>query len=412
MVVMYRRTNDGHISLPMKFSSVFVRTITACSVTVGLASCAAVHRPPATFESLSADAVTAARAERAAIDTTIERLVRRTIKRGDHTIDVLLLSGGGQHGAYGAGFLRGWRSRATAAMPTFDLVTGISTGALQAPFALIGTQASLDTLSAIYLRAAERIAPTFDWFFWLRHTGGLVNTRRYTNTLDDLLRSSLGDQVRAAFTDGRELRIATTDVDLGIGHTWDLSREYVKGDAGALRTRQLLAAATAIPGIFPPVIVDGHVHSDGGVIAAVLPMLDLEGYRALARSLRAHGVNGDVTVRLYIVMNLWTHAGIEVTDPANRGRLASRAELMLLFAGQPQVLARLNELSRAVSADVPGLKMEVRVTAIPAHFASEPGAAKLFNKTWMSNLEKVGYERARSASPWDTVVSGYMRPAH
>ncbi|MEP6766526.1 MAG: patatin-like phospholipase family protein, partial [Gemmatimonadaceae bacterium] len=394
----------------MKVSAVFVPIVTAACIATSFSSCAAVHRPPATFESLSADAVTAAQYERAAIDSTVERLARRAVKRGDRTIDILLLSGGGQHGAYGAGFLRGWRSSSTNPMPTFDMVTGISTGALQAPFALIGTQASLDTLSAIYLRSAERIAPTLDWFFWLRHTGGLVNTKRYTNTIDELLHGKFGDDVRQAFLDGRQLRIGTTDVDLGIGHTWDLSREYVAGDAGALRTRQLLTAATAIPGIFPTVNIDGHVHYDGGVITAVLPVLDLDGYRALARSLRSHGVNGDVTVRLYTIMNLWTHAGIEVTDPSNRGKLSSRATLLLLFAGQPQVLNRLTELSRAVSADVPGLKMEVHVTAIPAHFASEPGAAKLFDTKWMISLEKVGYERARSTSPWDTVVSGYMRP--
>ncbi|MEP6778930.1 MAG: patatin-like phospholipase family protein [Gemmatimonadaceae bacterium] len=393
----------------MKVSAVFVPLVTAACVAV-LTCCAAVHRPPATFATLSADAVTAAQYERAAIDSTVERLARRAVRRGDHTIDILLLSGGGQHGAYGAGFLRGWRGSTINAMPTFDMVTGISTGALQAPFALVGTQASYDTLSAIYVRAAERIAPTVDWFFWLRHTGGLVNTKRYTNTIDELLRSSFGNDVRQAFAESRQLRIGTTDVDLGIGHTWDLSREYVAGDAGVLRTRQLLAAATAIPGIFPAVNIDGHVHYDGGVITAVLPMLDLEGYRALAKSLRDHGVTGEVTVRLYTVMNLWTHAGIEVTDPANRGKLSARATMLLLFAGQPHVLNRLSELSRAVSADVPGLKMEVRITAIPEHFASEPGAGKLFDKAWMTNLEKVGYERARGASPWDTVVSGFMRP--
>lgn len=389
----------------MKFSPLLVPLVTAA-----LSACAAVHRPPATFGTLNADAVTAASYERAAIDSTVERLVRRVVVRGDRTIDVLLLSGGGQHGAYGAGFLRGWRSRSTEAMPTFDLVTGTSTGALQAPFALIGTQSSFDTLSAIYLRAAERIAPSVDWWFWLLHTGGLVNTKRYVSTIDELLRGSFGNDVRNAFANGRQLTIATSDVDLGIGHTWDLSHEYLATDAGALRTRQLLAAATAIPGIFPPVIIDGHVHSDGGVISSILPVLDLAGYRALAKRLREKGISGDVSVRVFVVMNLWTHAGVEVTDPSDRKKLSSRATMMLLFNAQPLALQRLNELATAVSSAVPGIKMEVHITAIPARFASEPGAAKLFDKQWMANLEKLGYDRARSASPWDTVVTAFMRP--
>ena len=59
-------------------------------------------------------------------------------------------------------------------MPQFDLVTGISTGALQSPFALLGTPAALDTLSSLYKVGADRIAPSIDLFYWLRHTGGVL----------------------------------------------------------------------------------------------------------------------------------------------------------------------------------------------------------------------------------------------
>jgi hypothetical protein len=133
--------------------------------------------------SLQAEAPRYAERDRATRDSIIERLARRVVRRGDGTLDLLLLSGGGQNGAFGAGFLRGWRVRSEQGppdqrMPVFDLVSGISTGALQSPYALLGSRASLDTLTALYARAVSSIAPTIDWWFWLRRTGGLVNTTR------------------------------------------------------------------------------------------------------------------------------------------------------------------------------------------------------------------------------------------
>src|SRR5581483_4954397 len=55
--------------------------------------------------------------------------------------EILVLSGGGAWGAYGAGFLNGWSQRPAAMggqRPQFDVVTGISVGAIMAPYAFLG----------------------------------------------------------------------------------------------------------------------------------------------------------------------------------------------------------------------------------------------------------------------------------
>src|SRR5258708_2200280 len=96
-----------------------------------LTACAAIERPPTTVAALSAESAAYDQAQRALFDTTIDRLAKRAATRGDRTLDILLLSGGGQHGAYGGGFLRGWGARPDNRMPRFDLVTGVSTGTLQ-----------------------------------------------------------------------------------------------------------------------------------------------------------------------------------------------------------------------------------------------------------------------------------------
>jgi hypothetical protein len=363
--------------------------------------CAAIHRPPATVASIAAEAPAVRATERATVDSIVARLARRAIARGDHQLDILMLSGGGQNGAYGAGFLRGWRSRSGEGMPQFDLVTGMSTGALQAPFALLGTAAALDTLSSLYRRGANSIAPTVDIFFWLRRTGGVLKTARYQETIRQVYDERMGTDLRRLFDQDRQLVIGSTDYDLGITRTWDIAAEMAHG--GPDRFHSLLLASSAVPTLFPPVIVDGHVHADGAVIASVLPVLGLTGYRRLAQDVTAAGVTAPLTVRVWVIMNLLVDPQPFVTDPASRDAIGSRTQTLLFTGQQPQLLTRLGDLARAVTSDVPGLRMELHVTAIPQSLARDPGANSLFDQDWMIGLEQIGYDRARGTSPWDRV---------
>lgn len=386
-------------------------SLVATALLPALGACAAVHRPPATVASLERDAVGAREVEQATTDSIVDRLARRALARGDRTVDILLLSGGGQGGAYGVGFLRGWKARTEAPMPTFDLVSGISTGALQAPFAFLGTEVALDTVAALYRRAARSIAPTFDWLFWLRKTGGLVKTTRLERTIASTMDTTMQSQLQSAFRDGRQLVIGTTDFDLGIGRTWDLSREFAGGAAVLPRVHTLFLAASAIPGIFPPKVIDGRVHADGGIIANVHPVLALAQYERLAQRARAMGFKEPVTVRLWGIMNLWTQIEAKVIAPASRKAMSDRALLLLFWSQQPQILQRLVELTRAVNSDVDGIRMELHFTTMPAAVAGDPAASKLFDRAFMLRLEKLGYERAQGTSPWDLKPpSPYQRP--
>ena len=295
-------------------------------------------------------------------------------------------------------------------MPKFDVVTGVSTGALQAPFAILGTEASLDTLSALYLRAAERIAPTVDWFFWLRKTGGVVKTKRYRATLASVFDERLASALRAELRTDRQFLVGTTDFDLAIGRLWDMSRELDTTTAALTRSRDVLFASTAIPGIFPPTLIDGHVHADGGVIANLLVPMDLASLRSFATRVRARGIGEPVTVRVWVVVNLFTHMAPTVVKMADRGAISFRTSLLLLAAQQQQTLEYLSTLESAVNAAVPGLRLQVRYTAVPDSLSTDPSAAKLFDKGWMQRLETLGYERARGSTPWDSTVSRYARP--
>src|SRR5215213_2322926 len=94
-------------------------------VVVAAMGCAVNKRPRTSVREIAASAPALASDYRQTMDSVVDRLARRAVSRGDRTLDVLMLSGGGQMGAYGAGFLRGWQGRTDAPMPKFDLVTGI-----------------------------------------------------------------------------------------------------------------------------------------------------------------------------------------------------------------------------------------------------------------------------------------------
>jgi predicted acylesterase/phospholipase RssA len=371
--------------------------------------CAAISRPPASLASVQQDAAPLAQRDRETRDSVIARLIRRAERRGDRTLDVLMLSGGGQNGAFGAGFLRGWRARTDTPMPRFDLVTGISTGALQAPYALLGTAAALDTISALYERAATAIAPTFDWWFWLRRTGGLVNTARYDRTLAMVVDSQFRSELRSAFREDRQLLFATTDLDLGIGRLWSLGDELDTTAAGLVRARSLLRAATAIPGVFPLVVVDGHLHADGGVVENILAGLTFADYERLGEALAARGL-GEVTVRVWVVMNNFTHSEPRVITPSSRSQIDKRSTALLFYLHQPSTLMALENLSRAVSAGVTGVRMQVRVATLPMTELDSPGVDALFDRQFMQRLDSVGFAKARGSSPFDVISSAYVRP--
>lgn len=384
-----------------------VRMVCAAALCTG---CAAVTRPPTTVAALQRDAVVIDAQQRALRDTVVERLVRRATTRGDRTVDVLILSGGGQNGAFGAGFLRGWLQRSSDPMPRFDLVTGISTGALQSPYALLGTRSAIDTLTALYARSAKSFAPSLDWWFWIRPTGGLVNTKRFDRTIAQTFEGPLREELRTAFSNDQQVVFGTTDFDLGIGRLWSLGDELAKGSGAAARTQQLLKAATAIPAVFPPVMIDGHLQADGGVIENILPLLTFDDYTRLGQRLQARGLT-DVTVRVWVILNLWTHSELRVMKPSGRRAISSRSTALLFYAHQPAALAALENLARAVSDRVPGVRMQLRVATIPSEESMVPGANALFERRFMLRLDSLGFSKAQSGTPWDArVPSAFTRP--
>ena len=197
----------------------------------------------------------------------------------------LAISGGGDDGAFGAGLLAGWTAAGTR--PVFKAVTGISTGALTAPFAFLGP-AYDDTLREVYTNVSQR-----DILKRRNLLAALFNDALADNTpLWRLIKHHITPQLLSAIAAeharGRLLLIGTTDLDSRRGVIWNMGKIAASGHPRSLELFQsILIASSAIPGAFPPVLIDVEAHGkhyqemhvDGGAVAQVFaypPSINLE----------------------------------------------------------------------------------------------------------------------------------------
>jgi hypothetical protein len=191
------------------------------------------------------------------------------VMRREH--DYLVLSGGGGNGAFGAGLLAGWSAHGSR--PEFQIVSGTSTGALIAPFAFLGPAYDA-TLREIYTRyATEDLVESRGLLDLLRGDAALSTAR-----LRALIAGYLDDEVIAAIATegarGRSLFVGTTNLDAGRPVVWDITRIAALGTPEARELiYDVILASTAIPGAFPPVMIEveangrryDEMHVDGGV---------------------------------------------------------------------------------------------------------------------------------------------------
>lgn len=189
--------------------------------------------------------------------------------------DMLGVSGGGEDGAFGAGLLCGWTEQGSR--PTFELVTGVSTGALTAPFAFLGSDwdgplksVYTDISPAQVLRSRGLIGAVFEDA--LADSAPLFQT--ISRHLDERMLAAIG----RAYGEGRLLLVASTNLDAQVPVIWNIGAIAASGHPGALDlVRRLLLASAAVPGAFPPVMIDVTVHGqpyqemhvDGGAFAQV-----------------------------------------------------------------------------------------------------------------------------------------------
>jgi predicted acylesterase/phospholipase RssA len=182
----------------------------------------------------------------------------------------LAISGGGDNGAFGAGLLKGWTQAGTR--PPFKLVTGVSTGALIAPFAFLGSDYD-DRLKDLYTSISMKDVATERWIFDVVFGDAMADSAPLARLVKKAVTQEILDRIAAEYAKGRILLVGTTNLDARRSVIWNVTRIAASGRPDALAlVHKILLASAAIPGTFPPVMIDveengkryQEMHVDGG----------------------------------------------------------------------------------------------------------------------------------------------------
>ena len=186
-------------------------------------------------------------------------------------IEILALSGGGPDGAFGAGVLTGWTHRGDR--PEFELVTGVSAGALIAPFAFLGSEYDAQ-LKEIWTQYETSQLVEVQVLPGLLGGDSLVDTAPIRALMAKYINAEFLNRIAAEYLRGRVLTIGTTNLDAKRPVVWNMGEIALSGSPEAVQLfRDVIMASASIPGLFPPVNIkvraDGkyydEMHVDGGV---------------------------------------------------------------------------------------------------------------------------------------------------
>jgi predicted acylesterase/phospholipase RssA len=329
-----------------------------------------------------------------------DRQFRPMVEAGETPrTNMLALSGGGQYGAFAAGVLNGWSE--TGERPVFDAVSGISTGAIIAPFAFLG-EAYDPLLEEFYTTTSteDMLRPTL--FSGIFRGSALADTTPLRNKIAEYVTEDLLTAIAAEHRKGRLLVIGTTNLDAGRSVMWNMGAIAASGRPGALQLfRDIILASAAIPIAFPPVFFDvvaddgavyTELHVDGGVTSQVNALSpQVPGY------LVDEVLGFDIDRTLYVIVNG------AVTPPPEpvRPRTLDIGNASLTTIWYAQTVGDLFRIHAVAERD----DVATRYAWIPADFTEEPEEA--FDPIFMRQLFDLGRDLVRNDALWADLPPNY-----
>jgi len=315
----------------------------------------------------------------------------------------LALSGGGANGAFGAGFLNGWT--ATGSRPTFKIVTGVSTGALMAPYAFLGPDHD-DALRRFYTTTSDAdVFAAGNPLMALLRRDALANTAPLEALIARAIDAPLLARIAAEHRAGRRLYMGTADLDSRQFVVWNMGLIATRGSPEALALfRRVMLASASIPIAFPPVLIEVDVlgkrydemHVDGFVAANIfLHAGIIDPQRLYNRLSRA-----PATYDAFMIHNGQLAAASDPAERSLRG-IAFRSIDVAGRAGMIGDLFREYAYARRDGARFAWVTIDSRLALADA--AS-------FDPARMTVLYQVGYDRAREGPVWLSRPPG-MSPA-
>lgn len=346
----------------------------------------------------------AAREERLA--SLSRRVVDRMelIKDGrakDDAFDMLLLSGGGDWGVFGAAFLRGWGDNSELPRPEFDYVAGISTGAYIAAYTISGAPERYDRMERFYLDFNKGALQTFNplgaVFTLLEGAPSLLDSSTLRAAVENAVDDELVEEILAADREKRSLVVGAVNLDMGALAAFEIGSELRAAEDPRERLVTLLLASSAVPGLLTPVMVDGDLYVDGGA-AVGIPIFRLDELKdMLVEWRRRRGRQKPPKIRFWVLFNNKIGLRPMVTRTAWNDVLLRSYKVAIQTSLAPPVVA-LDEttsmLSEMTSADI-----ELRWSAIPEEFDDGP-PTDAFDPDLMRALSELGESMGRDAASW------------
>jgi predicted acylesterase/phospholipase RssA len=209
-----------------------------------------------------------------ALETIVMADAPKTHMRSSPVSNLLAISGGAEDGAFGAGLLVGWSDAGTR--PTFDLVTGVSSGALIAPFVFLGRERD-GQLREIFTKYGRKDIYTYN-VHGLIDGSALADDTPLAHLIEKYVDDAFLQDVARERSKGRILLIGTTNLDTQRPVLWDMGRIAMSNNPDAIVLfRKILLASATLPGVFPPVRIQVRVggkdydelHVDGGITRQV-----------------------------------------------------------------------------------------------------------------------------------------------
>lgn len=308
-------------------------------------------------------------------------------------IQLLAVSGGGENGAFGAGLLCGWTEQGSR--PTFELVTGVSTGALTAPFAYLGPRYD-PQLRAVYTELSPEHVLEKRFISAALLDDALADNSPLFMTIARYLNERMMADLAQSYDEGRLLLIGTTNLDAQQPVIWNIGAIAKSGHPKALDTiRRVLLASAAIPGAFPPtmfeVTVDGvpyqEMHVDGGAFSQAFlypPAVMRMRQERLARGQQV------VPAVAYIIRNGRLDPEWAVVERRTLGIVGRAISTMITVGGYNDVIKMYVSTQR----DHIGFNLAY----IGSDFTNE--LPEPFDPEYMRALFDYGYAKARAGYPW------------
>jgi predicted acylesterase/phospholipase RssA len=306
-------------------------------------------------------------------------------------INFLALSGGGEDGSFAAGIITGWTQNGDR--PEFDVITGVSAGALASPFVFLGPEYD-NVLLDVYSNLSHQDIYRTQIFSGIFGGSAILDTRPLKDLISTYVTVEVLNKIAQYHLQGRRLWIGTTNLDAGRPVIWDIGEIALSGLPNALElVHNILLASSAVPGIFPPVIIDvtagnkkyTELHVDGGVTrqAFLYPS-------RLVETDVTQELENKFQRRLFIIRNGRSQA---VYDPVNTN-LYSIALKSLNMTIENKAIGDLYRIYVITSRD----SIDYNLAIIPKSFNVKPKQS--FDPEYTKALFNVGYELAKDGYPW------------